>query len=105
MAEAKRLMRKAEKKYKHHRSETNLAHYKSLRNEKCRIVKLSKKAYITNKIENCGQNPKKLSHELNSILGRNNSSEILPVHTSNADLANQFKDYFINKIDNINNNF
>ena len=105
VAAAKRLMRKAEKKYKQNRSEANLANYRNSKNEKCRIVKLSKRAYITAKIENCGQNPKKLSLELSSLLGKNNSSCTLPVHTSKVDLANQFEEYFIEKIDNINNEF
>ena len=46
-----------------------------------------------------------MSRELNCILGRKNASDTLPVHTSNVDLANKFKDYFIDKIDNINENF
>ena len=105
VVEAKRKLRKAEKKYKQCGSESNLAEYKRLRNRKCNLILAAKKAFVSQKIEKCKNDPKMLSRELSNLLGRNSSSCTVPSHSSEADLANEFKEYFIMKVENITSSF
>ena len=103
--EAKRKLRKAEKKYKRNRSDGNLAEYKYLLNRKSNIVAAARKVFISQKIEKFKNNPKQLARQLSNLLGRSKSSFVFPSHLSEAALVNEFKDYFIRKIENITNSF
>ena len=101
---AKRELRKAEKKYLQQRTSENLTSFRRLRQIKCQKVTSAKKVYYKRKIQECGNNSKKMyNNELNKLLGRGRgeTNNILPMHDSPIQLANDFKDYFIEKIDSI----
>ena len=76
--EAKRKMRKAEKKCKQYITEEYLSEYKRLRQLKCNAVDAAKRIYYSSKFEKCGTDSKKLYNQLNTMLGRKDSSKILP---------------------------
>ena len=52
-------------------------------------------------IDKCGTNNSKLFHHLNELLGRNLGTSTLPDHTSKHSLTNEFKEFFVEKIDRI----
>ena len=104
--QAKRHLRKAEKAYIRNKCELTRAEYVRLRQEKDRIVQGAKVKYYTSNIEKCGSDSKKLYKELNRLLGKyciKNAS--LPEHSSRQKLANEFKNFFISKIEKINSSF
>ena len=70
------------------------------RNRCNRMLAGSKLRTISNKIEECGSNTKKLYNLVNNITGR---VKINPMPPGKSDqlLANEFAEYFLNKIDKI----
>ena len=103
--DAKRTLRKAENKYKKFKTLATEEDYKRLRLIKCNLVTSSKVNYYKNKISECNNNSSKLYYELNKMLGRTSENVILPKHSCLKVLANNFKDFFISKIDSINSIF
>ena len=98
--EAKKQMRKAEKKYKTHKTEQYQNEFKRLRQIKCNKVRNAKSKHYVEKIGKCSSD-KELYNEMLSLLGKNKNSNILPFSTDKLDVANKFKDFFIVKIDRI----
>ena len=95
----KRLLRKAERNYTRHPSDSNLDTYKIFK----RILKnskiISKRLYYINEIACCGNNTKNLNSFSNSLLGRSHS-KVYP-NIPDIILCTKFSNYLINKIDNI----
>ena len=102
---AKRDMRKMEKKFKAHKSDYYRDEFKRLRQIKCSLVTSSKIAYYRNKINVCKNDPKQLYVELNNMLGRKDTNIVLPSHSCPKALANDFKNFFVSKIENMNATF
>ena len=103
---AKRNLRRAENKYR--RNKENIEshnEFKRLRNLKCALVTRTKAMYYKNEINSCGNNSSKIFSHLNQLLGKNKNSSVLPCHSSSLQLANDFKQFFIEKIDTIFNSF
>ena len=99
--DAKRKMRKAEKDYMKHRTESYLLEFRTKRQIKCRLVAQSKKEYFKRKIYECRNDPRKLFDQLRILLGQKNSSVTLPRYSSKQVLADDFQKFFVDKIDNI----
>ena len=60
----------------------------------------AKSTYFTNKVKESKDDPKALFRLTRNMMG-NNGDKILPVHTCNSKLANDFRAFFTNKILNI----
>ena len=102
---AKKNQRKAEKKYKNSNTIQNFDEYKRLRNVKCLIINRAKKNYIQKSITECNNDPSKIYNILNCFLGKSKDAGTLPTHDSKLDLSNQFRIFFIEKINKIVNGF
>ena len=102
---AKRNCRRAERKYRRNKNEANHNEFKRLSKIKCNLVTHTKGLYYNSKIKECGNNSSKVFSYLNELLGKNKTTCILPSHTSSIDLANDFKQFFIQKIDTILHSF
>ena len=103
--EAKKNMRRTEKLYIRSKSEYHFNEFKRLRHIKCKLVTKHKKIYCTDKITSCSSDSKMLSNLLNNLLGKNDTSSILPPFKSKTELANNLKNYFLEKIENIVSSF
>ena len=102
---AKRIMRKAEKLYKRHKTSFYRDEYRRLLQVKCDLILRAKVAYYGGKIENCKNDSKKLYGVLNGLLGKNTKDYVLPQHDSDYALANDFKDFFLSKVMDLKNSF
>ena len=72
---------------------------------KCELVTRTKAMYFKNKINECGNDSPKVYDHLNILLGKNNNSKILLSGKLPLPLANNFKNFFIDKIDEIMRGF
>ena len=102
---AKRNMRKAEKKYRRLKTLESRDEYRTLRQLKCNTVKRVKTEFYSSKIKDCGNDQRKLQMQLKKLLGKKNDFEDLPRTNNDKLLADQFKDFFIQKIQIINETF
>ena len=102
---AKKNLRKAEKKYKNRSTPENREDYLRLRNLKCSAITSAKRDYLYKTIEECNNDPRKIYNHLNSFLGKSNKVVSFPSHTSKTDLCNKFKNFFIDKIIRIVDSF
>ena len=103
--DAKRRLRKAEKNLHKRNDDISRGEFVRLRQEKCRIVDNAKKNYFQNEIEKCGKDAKKLSKMVNNLLGKSEKSGKLPRCEDKKLLANNFKNFFVQKIEKINSSF
>ena len=62
-----------------------------------KLIEKEKKTYFVNKIQECGDDQKKLFDIIEHLLHRK-AKEALPDHTSELELAKQFNTFFIDKI-------
>ena len=93
----KRRLRKAEKIWRFHRKKANFETLKSLRNEyTCRVNRAKRKA-ICEKVLMAKGDSKKLFSLVSELCGTKPENP-LPSEVPDEDLANQFADYFMNKI-------
>ena len=102
---SKANLRKAEKKMKQNTTEETILNYKRLRKIKEDTIQKSKENYFRSKIENSSSDPKTLYKELNYLLGKDNKNKDFPEHTSEKELANRFKNFFLAKVDKISQSF
>ena len=102
---AKRKMRKAEKLYIKTKAVHDHDEFRRLRNLKCKLVSDTKVTYFQRKISECENNSKKLFSELNKLLGKNSDYDIKPTRNNDLVLANEFKDFFIGKVNLISESF
>ena len=61
--------------------------------------------YNKKKLNKCGNTSSKIYGQLNILLEKNNNSNILPIGKLPPQLANDFKNFFIGKIDEIMKGF
>ena len=98
-------MRHAEKKYRQDKTnELKRNEFRRLRHLKCELVTRTKALYY-NKLNECGNNSSKCYGQLNILLGKKNNSNILPSGKLHFLLANDFKIFFIDKIDKVMRGF
>ena len=102
---AKRLLRKSEKLFKKYKTDYYQDEYKRLRQAKCNLVLRAKISYYKEKINQCGDNSRKLFGQLNKLLGKSVRNDVLPQCDNDTLLSNLFKDFFLTKIHNINSSF
>ena len=96
----KHTKRKLERKWRQSKLTIDHEIYRS----QCAIVnkmlKQARKNFYSDKIESCGRDQKALFKVTKSLLGRK-EEVVLPNSSSAKDLAQNFSDFFINKIDGI----
>jgi hypothetical protein len=63
-------------------------------------LKQARESYYAEKIQSCGRDQKSMLKVTKHLLGETNEV-LLPSHSSAKDLAQEFSDYFVNKIENI----
>ena len=99
IAEAKKLRRKAEQKWRRAKltidREIFISHKKTVK----RLIAVAKSSYYSNKISEA-ENSKTLFKIVDSLLTTSANTN-LPTSDSNADLANDFATFFSNKIETI----
>ncbi|XP_060553020.1 uncharacterized protein LOC132714233 [Ruditapes philippinarum] len=98
--EAKHSKRKLERKWK--RSQLTVDHeiYRSQCAYVNKLLKRTRISFYAEKIESCGRDQKTLFKVTKNLLGRTDEV-VLPVASSSADLAQEFSDFFVDKIDKI----
>ena len=103
---AKRKMRHAEKKYRQDKT-NELKHneFRRQRQLKCEIVTRTKASYYKKKLKECGKDSSKIYSQLNLLLGKNKNSDISPGGKLPLPLTNNFKSWFIDKINKIMREF
>ena len=68
------------------------------------MLDYNKRHHLTTKIDEANKDSKQLFRALNSLL-RNKNENLLPIGTTNDQLAEDFADFFLNKIDKIREGF
>ena len=68
------------------------------------MLEYNKRHHLVTTIKETSKDPKQLFRALNSILGNKNENQ-LPKGTTNSQLAEDFTDYFLEKIDKIREGF
>ena len=95
----KRVVRQAERKWRASQTGKNRRYFRNIRNQYNKIVENSKVKHIKESVEKNKNNPKKLFGIVNNLVGRVNVNPY-PEGTDEH-LANEFADFFINKIETI----
>ena len=102
LRQAKRKRRQCERKWIH----TQLEVHRQIYREQCgcvnKLLLKARKDYYEYKILKCGRDQKSIYKVTNHLLGKSKSS-LLPQHGSTSELAEQFNDFFNNKIITIRN--
>ncbi len=101
IAKAKLCRRQLERKWRVTKLEIQM--YVTQRQIVQSLIKEAKSLHHSSQVEECGKDAKQLFKVVNKLLNRNKASP-LPEHQSCRDLANQFSQYFVNKILNIRAN-
>ena len=96
--------RKAEKKYKRTGLDAHREEFVSLRNQTTTLAFNKKRTYFKTKIDECNGNSKSLFTCLNKLTD-NKQETVLPRHESSTELAEGFRAYFKEKINNIREAF
>ena len=101
----KQELRRAEKKLYRLRNESSLDEFRRLRQSKCNLVFSKKREFFRLRIRECSNEPKSLYRILNGLLGKSLEERKLPSYSDHEHLANDFKNFFVNKIARIVSNF
>ena len=102
--DAKRLKRKLERKWRKTKSESDLRDYREASRTANKQLRQAKSKYYSGIIEEHSKDPKALFRVTNSLLGKCKASPLPPGYTP-IQLAEQFSDYFINKVRTIRQAF
>ena len=97
---ARKIKRRAERKYKKHKTEENKKALKCASKELLKVVKTSHNRYYSDKLKGAKNNPKETYRIINHLLFKKNT-RILPKTTNNIVLANEFAEFFKQKVNNI----
>ena len=97
---AKRERRKAEKRWRRNRLDSDLAAFKVKRNEATALMNKARREFYTNFIEENSGDQKKLFAASNRLLNRG-SADCLPPTIDRAQFAEEIGKFFIQKIVNI----
>ena len=68
------------------------------------MLEYNKRHHLVTTIKETNKDPKQLFRTLNSILGNKNENQV-PKGTTNSQVAEDFADYFLEKIDKIREGF
>ena len=96
----KRLMRKMEKKWLKHKLESCWVAYEKCRNSYYGKLNFKKKAMLRHKFAECSKDSKKI-HKLVNNLTTKQQPQQWPPHKSEEDLAEDFAQFFLDKITKI----
>ncbi len=99
----KHKRRKMERTWRTSRLEANKQLYRQQCNKVNNMIIDAKKEYYSSKITECGRDQKKIFKLSKHLLGFTNTAT-LPSHSSPAELAERFSNYFSNKILSIRSN-
>ena len=96
----KRRMRNQEKKWRKYKLESKWKAFKSERSKYRQMLREARRAKIAEKVNECDNDVNKLYNLVNHLMGRNLDSPF-PDTESNEMLANEFADFFMEKIKRI----
>ncbi len=96
----KRKRRKLEKKMKRTKLEVDKQAFKLQKNKTNELLNENKSDFFKKLIDENKDNPHDLFKVMNSALNRKQDTQF-PPHSSDTDLANEFSDFFTDKIDKI----
>ena len=102
--EAIRSRRRAERKWRKSKLQIHLEIYKDAQKTVKKVINSEKSQYLLGKIENSNGDQKML-YQVTSELLKSKQSSRLPTHNDDTVLANEFSDYFHNKIKIIYDSF
>ncbi|KAJ8039461.1 hypothetical protein HOLleu_17189 [Holothuria leucospilota] len=97
-SQLKTMTRNAERHWLKHPTPENHGIFRSLRNKYKNHVESSKRAFIRQEFESCGNDTRQLFDTVAKITGTKNSNP-LPEGVSDEQLAEDFSKYFYNKVD------
>ena len=100
LKEQKRIMQNCERCWHKYRLESNWTAFKHKHNKYRSMLRSIRKEDISTKVAACKQDTKKLYTLVNRIVGCT-SENSMPKHDSDDQLAEEFVNYFINKIKKI----
>jgi exonuclease III len=98
----KQLVRRMEKVWRKNKTTVNWNRYKKERNKYTNMINDTKLRILSENIEECRNDTKKLYQLINSITGIK-SENLLPSNGSDSELAEEFSNYFFEKINSIRN--
>jgi hypothetical protein len=104
IASAKKVRRRAEKKWRKNKLQVHLDVYKEECHKVRRLCRAAKQEYYKSKIEECGTDQKKLFRVTEELMHAANEA-VLPSHSSPQALAEQFVEFFDEKISKIRQGF
>ena len=100
----RKLVRNLEHKFRKYRLSHQLIAFKTERKKYRSAVYMSKKSYISTTIMKNKGNSKTLYELTNQLTGRKKTNTNLPKHNTDISLANDFSEFFLNKIQTIRDN-
>ena len=101
LRECRRRRRKAERALRKNPSSSSKVTYNRLCKSTASLIKQKRKIYNHDEIKSCKGDSKKLYSKINLLLGKN--SKVLPDTNDDKALAENFKTFFTEKIQNIRN--
>ena len=93
----KRQFRQAERRYHKSKNKDHKEIYIDLKNTYRKCLNVERYKYVNEKFKDCDNDPKKLFSTLDEIMGKCKDT-ILPEGKSNATVANDMANFFMNKI-------
>ena len=102
--ELKQKVRWLERKWTKYRLESCWEAYKVNQNAYYYLIRKKKKQFISDSVKQCGKDTKKLYKLVNALMG-NNTENPMPKAKSDEELAQQFADYLLEKIQKIRKMF
>ena len=100
--ELRRKRRKAERMYRKYGGNYWKKQYDTLVKEVSNLVKTTRNDFYINGLESCAGNKKDTFKLFDKLLGKNKEMQ-LPAHDNEADLCNEFEQFFYNKVCTIRN--
>ena len=100
ISNAKKRRRRLERRWRRTKLTVHRQAYEEERNKVQNIIEEEKAQYYNSKVTECGGDQKKLFNVVNKLLNKGKSSS-LPQHDNLETLANNFSDFFQNKIETI----
>ena len=98
--QAKRLTRKAERRWRKSKLEVDKQSYIEISETMSKLIVKTQEDYYNSAVINCGNDQRALFKVVNKVLHQNKENP-LPTRNSFDELANEFADFFIDKIKNI----
>ena len=102
--DAKRRMRQTERRFRKHPNRENYSEFCQTRDNFRSLLAHHKTEYLEGELGKCGRDPKLLYKQFNKIMHRQKVNP-LPDRSSDKELANDFNQFFKEKIDKIRRTF